>query len=819
MGEGFFWRTQTRLKMYFFISIMILCNVQPSMQSSDVDCIVYNEEFMECTWTHSEGDVNSTLYHWYNKKPPQECKSYIQQHGYNVGCYFSTSEIQLFKRFYVFRNGSSGSGTISGEPQFFLLQDQVKPFAPENLVVNATKKNGLILSWVSTMPNLNCMEFEVRYRNNKDKEWQKATVMEKTNFNLASVDPEKLYTFQVKSKVNKYCGMTKLWSEWSLPVYCRRNNIQPDVNCIVYNEEFMECTWTHSEGDVNSTLYHWYRNEPPQECKSYIQQHGYNVGCYFLASEIQLFKTFYVFRNGSGTISGKPQTFQLQDQVKPFAPENLVVNAAKKNGLILSWVSTMPNLNCVEFEVRYRNNKDKEWQKVTVMEKTNFNLASVDPEKLYTFQVKSKVNIYCGTTKLWSEWSLPGYWWRNNIQTDVDCIVYNEEFMECTWTHSEGDVNYTLYHWYRNEPPQECKSYIQQHGYNVGCYFSSSEIQQFKRFYVSINGSSGSGTISGEPQKFQLQDQVKPFAPENLVVNATKKNGLNLSWVSTMPNLNCVEFEVRYRNYKDRKWQKATVMQQTDFNLVSVDPEKLYTFQVKSKINKYCGTTRLWSEWSLPLYCRRNDIQPDVDCIVYNEEFMECTWTHSEGDVNSTLYHWYNKKPPQECKSYIQQHGYNVGCYFSTSEIQLFKSFYVLRNGSSGSGDISREPQKFQLQNQVKPFAPGNLVVNATENNGLLLSWDISTLRVQCLDFEVRYRNMDREWQKATLLRQTHFNLPSVDPEKLYTFQVKSKVNFFCATAKLWSEWSLPVYWGKSNTDTPLPEIFGMFKCEMSRMK
>ncbi|XP_055500096.1 uncharacterized protein LOC129702353 isoform X2 [Leucoraja erinacea] len=610
----------------------------------------------------------------------------------------------------------------------------------------------------------------------------------------------------------------KMYFFISIMILC---NVQPsmqssDVDCIVYNEEFMECTWTHSEGDVNSTLYHWYMKEPPQECKSYIQQHGYNVGCYFSTSEIHEFRRFYVFRNGSGTISGEPQRFQLQNQIKPFAPENLVVNATKKNGLSLSWVSMMPKLSCLEFEVRYRNNKDKEWQKATVMEKTNFNLASVDPEKLYTFQVKSKVNIYCGTTKLWSEWSLPGYWWRNDIQPDVDCIFYNEEFMECTWTHSEGDVNSTLYHWYKKEPPQECKSYIQQHGYNVGCHLSTSEIHQFKPFYVFRNGS---GTISGEPQRFQLQNQIKPFAPENLVVNATKKNGLSLSWVSMMPKLSCVEFEVRYRNNRNMEWQKATVMQQTDFNLASVDPEKLYTFQVKSKINRFCGTTKLWSEWSLPVHSRRNNIQPDVDCIVYNEEFMECTWTHSEGDVNSTLYHWYRKEPPQECKSYIQQHGYNVGCYFSTSEIQLFKPFYVFRNGSSGSGDISREPQIFHLQNQVKPFAPGNLVVNATENNGLLLSWSISKLQVPCLDFEVGYRNMDSEWQKATVLRQTHFNLPSVDPEKVYTFQVKSKVNFFCATTKLWSEWSLPVHWGKSNTDTPLPEIFGMFKFEMSRMK
>ncbi|XP_078268013.1 cytokine receptor common subunit gamma-like isoform X2 [Rhinoraja longicauda] len=223
MGEEFRWRTQTQLKIYFSVSIMILCNVEPSTQSSDANCIFYNEEFMECTWAHSEGEVNYTLYHWYNTEPPQECRNHIQQHGYNVGCHFSASEIKQFTDFYIFRNGSNGSGDISREPQKFQLQNQVKPFAPGNLVVNATENNGLLLSWHSPMPAVACLEFEVRYRN-MDKEWQKAFVLQQTNFNLPSVDPEKLYTFQVKSKVNKYCGTTKLWSEWSPPVHWGRND-------------------------------------------------------------------------------------------------------------------------------------------------------------------------------------------------------------------------------------------------------------------------------------------------------------------------------------------------------------------------------------------------------------------------------------------------------------------------------------------------------------------------------------------------------------------------------------------------------------------
>ncbi|XP_078268010.1 cytokine receptor common subunit gamma-like isoform X2 [Rhinoraja longicauda] len=215
-------------KIVSLIWLIVLSNVPYSMPSDDVDCIFYNEEFMECTWSQSGEMTNYTLYHWYKPEPVQECKSYIQQRDYNVGCNFSAGMTHQFKDFYVFRNGSNGSGDISRGPQMFQLQNQVQPFAPGNLVVNATKNRELLLSWESPMPIVTCLEFEVRYRNNKDKEWQKASVLQQTNFNLPSVDPEKLYTFQVKSKVNKYCGTTKLWSEWSLPVYWGRNDTQTE---------------------------------------------------------------------------------------------------------------------------------------------------------------------------------------------------------------------------------------------------------------------------------------------------------------------------------------------------------------------------------------------------------------------------------------------------------------------------------------------------------------------------------------------------------------------------------------------------------------
>lgn len=44
------------------------------------------------------------------------------------------------------------------------------------------------------------------------------------------------------------------------------------------------------------------------------------------------------------------------------------------------------------------------------------------------------------------------------------------------------------------------------------------------------------------------------------------------------------------------------------------------------------------------------------------------------------------------------------------------------------------------------------------------------------------------------------FSFPSVDYEKYYTFYVRSKINSYCGSTQLWSEWSVPVVWGNNYT-------------------
>ncbi|NXY16176.1 IL2RG protein, partial [Atrichornis clamosus] len=182
----------------------------------------------------------------------------------------------------------------------------------------------------------------------------------------------------------------------------------------------------------------------------------------------------------------------------------------------------------------------------------------------------------------------------------VECVLFNEEYMTCMWGSRETlTVNNSLFYWYKNMSDKvECKHYLQDQGVRVGCHFNQNELIQFQPFHVLIKNS-----IGGETPKIlsmELQDLVKPGAPVNLTIHNMSNNQLQLTWATPYPKAKCLEHAVKYKSNKDTSWTELSVNGDV-FSLPSVDYEKYYTFYVRSKINKYCGTTQLWSEWSIPV--------------------------------------------------------------------------------------------------------------------------------------------------------------------------------------------------------------------------
>ncbi|XP_065499492.1 cytokine receptor common subunit gamma isoform X1 [Caloenas nicobarica] len=208
----------------------------------------------------------------------------------------------------------------------------------------------------------------------------------------------------------------------------------------------------------------------------------------------------------------------------------------------------------------------------------------------------------------------------------VECVVFNEEYMTCRWGSRETlTANYSLYYWYENRSPVvECKRYLQDQGISVGCHFNQSEIIEFETFRVLVNASLGGRTLDIPSEPMELQDlAVKPAAPVNLTICNMSSNQLQLTWTSPYPKAQCLEHAVKYKSNKDTSWTEHQVKGDV-FSFPSVDYEKYYTFYVRSKINSYCGSTQLWSEWSVPVVWGSNSTSKDVV-----EEQLHWFWIHT----------------------------------------------------------------------------------------------------------------------------------------------------------------------------------------------
>uniref|UniRef100_A0A7M4E638 Fibronectin type-III domain-containing protein n=1 Tax=Crocodylus porosus TaxID=8502 RepID=A0A7M4E638_CROPO len=188
----------------------------------------------------------------------------------------------------------------------------------------------------------------------------------------------------------------------------------------------------------------------------------------------------------------------------------------------------------------------------------------------------------------------------------VKCVVFNDKYMTCMWGNQEDQpvANYSLYYWYVPHQPvaTECRRYLQHNGINIGCWFDDSEITPFQTFRVHINASLGSRTHVIPTYDMKLQDLVKPDPPVNLTLQNMSNHQLQLSWQTPYPKPHCMEYAVRYKSNKDTDWMVKLLVSGELFSFPSIDEEKKYTFHVRSKISQYCGSTQLWSEWSVPVY-------------------------------------------------------------------------------------------------------------------------------------------------------------------------------------------------------------------------
>ncbi|XP_047392042.1 cytokine receptor common subunit gamma isoform X1 [Sciurus carolinensis] len=202
---------------------------------------------------------------------------------------------------------------------------------------------------------------------------------------------------------------------------------------------------------------------------------------------------------------------------------------------------------------------------------------------------------------------------------------------------------------------------------------------------------------------------------------------------------------------------------------------------------------------------------PEVQCFVFNVEYMNCIWNSSSEPrpTNLTLHYWYKKSDNKvrECGHYLFSEAITSGCWFQKEEIYLYQTFVVqLRDPQEPKRQTEWE---LKLQNLVIPWAPENLTLQNLSESQLELKWNSRYLD-HCLEHLVQYRSdRDRSWTEQPVYHRHRFSLPSVDGQKLYTFRVRSRFNPLCGSAQHWSEWSHPIHWG-SNTSNENPSSFAL---------
>ncbi|XP_054610489.1 cytokine receptor common subunit gamma-like isoform X2 [Dunckerocampus dactyliophorus] len=171
---------------------------------------------------------------------------------------------------------------------------------------------------------------------------------------------------------------------------------------------------------------------------------------------------------------------------------------------------------------------------------------------------------------------------------DVDCIVLHLETVRCSWN---ATVNYTFSSWFYGENVRVCEHHLTQRENNInnGC------IQPYENRFLTFYTQLGHGN-STSVKEHNLINKVKLNPPTNLTVQNGSDSNLWFYWNQTSPH--CVENEVRYRiNYK--KWNTYLVIpgkQSYCINLPSSRSQ--YELQVRSKMEKTCGKSDFWSDWS-----------------------------------------------------------------------------------------------------------------------------------------------------------------------------------------------------------------------------
>ncbi|XP_048036802.1 interleukin-13 receptor subunit alpha-2-like isoform X2 [Megalobrama amblycephala] len=369
-----------------------------------------------------------------------------------------------------------------------------------------------------------------------------------------------------------------------------------EINCLIINLDYVNCTWSEPELKNNYSFKSRFTHDEIQDCPEYHRINGVNVGCVFPYKKQQRFNTLntWLYSDNGSLVTN--QEHDLKEYVKLNPPFNLTLVERKDAELWLYWNVTNNN-NCIESEVRHRTDNN-DWKNTSPGTRSSFSLPFPSRKK-YEFQVRSRISLSCGESKFWSDWSQSVYWGslKPNNGTEINCLIINLDYVNCTWSEPELKNNYSFKsRWFIHDEIQDCPEYHRINGVNVGCVFPYKKQQRFKTLNTWLYSDNDSLVVN---QEHDLKEHVKLNPPFNLTLVERKDAELWLYWNVTNNN-NCIESEVRHRT-DNNDWKNTSPGTRSSFSL-PFPSRKKYEFQVRSRISLSCGESKFWSDWSQSVY-------------------------------------------------------------------------------------------------------------------------------------------------------------------------------------------------------------------------
>ncbi|XP_055499909.1 interleukin-13 receptor subunit alpha-2-like [Leucoraja erinacea] len=260
-------------------------------------------------------------------------------------------------------------------------------------------------------------------------------------------------------------------------------------------------------------------------------------------------------------------------------------------------------------------------------------------------KVRTLVKEHCDGSELKSDWMEMTYWpliegLADSKIKNLQCIVYNLEYMDCLWkngANAPNDTDYRLYYWHEElEQVMKCNNYIKNQGHKVGCHFSNDSLIEFSDFNICINGTSRLGPVMPTYYTFQLQDHVKPAAPYEIKMTASK-NGIYLEWKPPAGKIkpHCLEYEVNFSG-KNTDWESKVLPEETTSTFLNITVKTKFCVHLRAAVNMYCADDSVWSEWS-STQCLRDYPAEEEHTIIKRNLFSELILLTALASISLTL--------------------------------------------------------------------------------------------------------------------------------------------------------------------------------------